>query len=151
MTYIRVDKLIIIGLDNGLSPGRHQAIILTSTGMVLIDPLGTNFSGILLGIQTFYFRKMHLKMSYAKKCPLCLCLNVFKPCSFHLSKRVCVIHCCFFSNDCTMLTTRVMSWYIFTMDIFMYVGKMEMTSINAVNSKCYQSLHPTRLHRCNNL
>ena len=45
----------IIGSDNGLSPGRRQAIICTIAGILLIRPLGTNFSEILIGIQTFLF------------------------------------------------------------------------------------------------
>ena len=53
MTHICVSKLTIIGSDNGLSPGRRQAIILTNAGILLIGPLGTNFSGILIKIQTF--------------------------------------------------------------------------------------------------
>ena len=66
MTHICVGKLTIIGLDNGLSPGRRQAIIWTNDGILLIGPLGTNFSEILIGIQTFLFNKMHLKISSAK-------------------------------------------------------------------------------------
>ena len=38
----------IIGSDNGLSPGRHQAIIWTNDGILLIGTLGTNFSEILI-------------------------------------------------------------------------------------------------------
>ena len=37
--YICVRKLTIIGQDNGLSPGRRQAIIWTNAGMFLIGPL----------------------------------------------------------------------------------------------------------------
>ena len=65
VTDICVSKLTIIGSDNGLSPGRRQAIIWINAGILLIGPLGTNFSEILVGIQTFSFRKMHLKMSSA--------------------------------------------------------------------------------------
>ena len=36
--------------DNGLSPGRRQAIILTHVLILLIGPLGTNFSEILIEI-----------------------------------------------------------------------------------------------------
>ena len=50
-------KQTIIGLDNGLFPGRHQAIIWTNAGMMLIGPIGTNFSGILTGIQTFFIKE----------------------------------------------------------------------------------------------
>ena len=62
--------------DNGLSPGRRQAIIWTNAGILLIRTLGTNFSEIVSGINTFSFKKMCFKMSSAK-CPFCLCLNVF--------------------------------------------------------------------------
>ena len=43
VTHICVSKLNIVGSDNGLSPGRRQAIIWTNTGILLIWPLGTNF------------------------------------------------------------------------------------------------------------
>ena len=60
--HICVGNLTIIGSDNGLSPARLQAIIWTSAGIFLIEPLGTDFSEILIGIQTFSFKKMRLKM-----------------------------------------------------------------------------------------
>ena len=65
VTHICVGKLTNIGSDNGLSPGRRQAIIQSNAVISLIGPLGTNFSDILIGIQTFPFKKMHLKMSSA--------------------------------------------------------------------------------------
>ena len=46
--------------------GRHQAIIRTNAGVFLIGTLRTNFSEILIEIQTFSFKKMHLKMSSGK-------------------------------------------------------------------------------------
>ena len=55
VTHICVSKLTITGLDNGLSLGRHQAIIWTNAGILLIGPLGINFSEILIEIQTFWF------------------------------------------------------------------------------------------------
>ena len=66
VTHICVSKLTIIGSDNGLSPGRRQAIIWTNAGILLIRTLGTNFSEILGEINSFSFSKMHLKMSSAK-------------------------------------------------------------------------------------
>ena len=60
--HILVGKLTIFGSDNGLSPERRQAIIWTSAGILLIGPLGTNFTEIFIEIQTFSFKKMHLKM-----------------------------------------------------------------------------------------
>ena len=76
MTHTCVGKLTIIGSDNGLAPGRRQTIIWTNDEILLIGPLGTNFSEILIGIQTFLFKKMHMKMSSAKWRPFCLGLNV---------------------------------------------------------------------------
>ena len=66
VTHICVGNLTIIGSDNGLSPGPCQAITGTNVGILLIGPLGTYSSEILIGIQTFSFKKMHLKMSSAK-------------------------------------------------------------------------------------
>ena len=48
VTHICVSKLTIIGSDNGLAPGRRQTIIWTTDGILLIGPLGTNFSEILI-------------------------------------------------------------------------------------------------------
>ena len=72
MTHICVDKLTIIGSDNGLSPGRHQAITWANVGILLIGPLGTNLSKILIEILTFSFKKMRLKVLSAKWRPYCL-------------------------------------------------------------------------------
>ena len=73
---IYASVLTIIASDNGLSPGWHQAIIWTSAGILLIGPLGTNFSEIWIEIITFSFKKMRLKVSSAKWQPFCLGLNV---------------------------------------------------------------------------
>ena len=72
-THICVSKMITIGLDNGLSPGRRQAIIFS------IRPLGIHFSEILIEINAFPFKKMHLNMPSANWRPCCLGLNVFNP------------------------------------------------------------------------
>ena len=78
MTHICVGKLNTIGSDNGLSPGRRQAIIWTNAGILSTRPLATNFNDIVIGIQTFSFKKMYLKMSSVKWCPFCLGLNVLR-------------------------------------------------------------------------
>ena len=75
VAHICVSKLIIIGSDTGLSPGLRQAIIWTNAGILSIGPLGTNFSQIVLDIQTFSFKEMHLRMSSGKWRQFCLCLN----------------------------------------------------------------------------
>ena len=47
MTHICVSNQTTIGSDDGLSSGRHQAIIWTNDGIVLIGTLGTKFTEIL--------------------------------------------------------------------------------------------------------
>ena len=76
VTHICVGNQAIIGSDNGLSPGRCQAIIWTDTGILLIGPLRTNFSEIWIGIQTFSLKKIHLKIASAKWRLFCLGSNV---------------------------------------------------------------------------
>ena len=76
MTHICVSKLTIIGSDNGLSHGRLQAIIWTNAGLLLIGPLGTNLSEILIEILKFSFKNMRLKVSSAKRRPFGPDLNV---------------------------------------------------------------------------
>ena len=74
--HICVSNLTIIGSNNGLSPGRCQVIIWTNDRMLLTEPLGTNFSEILIEILKVLFKKMRLKGSSAKWQPFCLGLNV---------------------------------------------------------------------------
>ena len=73
-----VSTLTISGSDNGLLPGRRQAIISPNDGILLIGPLGTNVSEILSEIHTFSLKKIHLKMSSAKWRLFCFSLNVLK-------------------------------------------------------------------------
>ena len=56
--------------------GRRQAITWNNAGLLLIEPLETNFSKISIGIQTVSFKKIHLDMLSAKWRPFCLGLNV---------------------------------------------------------------------------
>ena len=63
VTHICVSILTIIGWDNGLSPGRRQAIIWTNVGILLIGPLGKKINEISIEINTFSLKKIHLKMS----------------------------------------------------------------------------------------
>ena len=78
VTHICVGNKTIIDSDNGLSPGRRHATIWTNAGLSLIRPLGTNFREILIGNQTFSFKKMHLKIPSSKWLPFCLGVNVQK-------------------------------------------------------------------------
>ena len=74
--HICISKITIIGSDNGLSPGRRQAIIWTNVGILLIGPLGTNVSEILIAIYAFSLKKVHWKMSSGKWRPFCFGRNV---------------------------------------------------------------------------
>ena len=77
VTHICVGNLPIIASDNhGLSQGWGQTIIWTNAGMLLIGPLGTIFSEILIKFHTFSFNKMHLKILSVKRWPFCLGLNM---------------------------------------------------------------------------
>ena len=53
MTHICVSKPTTIGSDNGLSPGRRQAIIWSNAGILLIGTEGRNLSEILIEIHIF--------------------------------------------------------------------------------------------------
>ena len=68
MTHICVSKLSILASDNGLSPGRRQAIIWTNAEMMLIGPLETN-----IFIQENAFENVVWKMA-----AICLGLNVLR-------------------------------------------------------------------------
>ena len=101
VTHICVSKLTIIGSDNGLLPDRRQAIIWTNAGLSLIGPLWTNFSEILIEILTFSFKKMHLKVSSAKRRPFCLGLNVLTQWSLltHICQKA------YYSCNCVIITS----------------------------------------------
>ena len=76
VTHKCVSKLTIIGSNDGLSPGRHQAIIWTNAGISLIGHSGTNLSEIFIKIQITHSCKcIYLKMPSAKW-PFCLSLSV---------------------------------------------------------------------------
>ena len=83
LTYWGRVMYIFVGSDDVLLPGRHQAIIWTNAGILLIGPLETKISEILIAIQTFSFKRMHLKMSSTKWPPFCLGLNVLRETAFN--------------------------------------------------------------------
>ena len=109
MTYICVVYLTIIGSDNGLSPSRRQAIIWTNAGILLIRPLGPNFSDILIKIDTFSLKKMHLKMSSAKRRPFCLGLIVFE-------QNMSFCSCYFIFMALEKLALMLKCWHDFSCD-----------------------------------
>ena len=62
---------VSIGLDNGLSPDRRQAIIYSNAGILLIWPLGTKVSEIRIKIQSLPFTNVQLKILPEKWRALC--------------------------------------------------------------------------------
>ena len=57
VTHIWVGDLTVIDSDNGLSPGRRQAITWSNAGILLIRPLATHFSEMLIEIHTFFVQE----------------------------------------------------------------------------------------------
>ena len=92
VTHIRISEQTIIGSDNGLSPQRRQAIIWTNVGTLLIGPLGTDFSEILIEINISSFRIMRLKIQFAKRHLFCFSLNVLNH-SVQLPRQIKLITC----------------------------------------------------------
>ena len=79
VAHICISKLTIIGSDNGLSPGRRQAIIWTNAGILLIRHSGTNVSEILSKIHIFIQENelknviyKYDKMVAILSCPQCI-------------------------------------------------------------------------------
>ena len=83
MMHICVSKLNIIGSDNDLSPGQCQAIIWTNAEILLIWPLQTNFSEILIKIHIFSFKKMQFKSLFVKWLPFWLGLSALRQWTEH--------------------------------------------------------------------
>ena len=71
VTHTCVSKLTILGSDNGLSPGRRQAIIWTTAGILLAEHLGQTSMNIQSKFIHFNSRK-----SIGKWWPFCLGLNM---------------------------------------------------------------------------
>ena len=94
----------------------RQAFIWTSDGTLLIGTLETNFSEISSEIQTFWFKKMHLKMS-EKWQPFCLSLNRLTHCDTIWRNRsgstlAQVMACCLtapshYLNQCWLIISKV--------------------------------------------
>ena len=60
-----VRDIINIGSGNGFLPVWHQAIIWINADLLSVWTSGINSSDILMEIRTFFFKKIHLKMSSA--------------------------------------------------------------------------------------
>ena len=72
---ICLSKLTNIASDNGLSPGRRQAIIRINAGIFLILTLGTKFSVIFSETHIFSFKKMSIVSERAAILPRPRCVK----------------------------------------------------------------------------
>ena len=131
MTHIYVSKLTTIGSDNGLSPGRRQAIIWTNDGILLIRNFRTHFSEIVSEIHTFSFKKMHFKMSSGKWRSSCLGLNASKHFG-HAFHRDC--YCVCQNVFSPQSTPRIPPHYN---DVIMGAIASQITSLTTVYSIVY--------------
>ena len=119
VTHICVSKVTNIGSNNGLLPGRHQAIIWINAIILLIGCLGTNFSEHLIEIYTSSFKKIHLKMLSAKWRPFCLSLNLLSLSCMHNNLQHWVIIGS--SNDMKLVKCQAITWT--NVDILSWKGK----------------------------
>ena len=75
VTHICVSKLTIVGSDNGLSPGRRQAIIRTNAGLLWIGTLGLQWNlkqNSYIFIQENAFENVVWKMAAILSRPQCV-------------------------------------------------------------------------------
>ena len=145
MTHICISDLTSIGSDNGLSPGRHQAIIRTNAGILLIKPLGTNFIEFFVEILIFSFKKMRLKVSSAKKRPFCLGLNELT--NFPWKYSIFVFHFPWQSNICSMYPIIISK--IFSHRLWLVCGCAARQSEARFEHLCYISWIFTWIFNCN--
>ena len=141
--YIRIYaslSWVIIGSDNGLSPVRRQAIIWTNAGILSIEPLGTNFSETIIGIQRFSFGKLHLNMSSAKWRPFCLGLNVLMDLLIVPFYNILFVYTW---NDFSWLIMCDYTVWIVFYDLFALSENDEIKMINQLSHQCI--CHPLSL------
>ena len=103
LTHICIGELTIIGSDDGLSPGWRQATIWTNAEILLIGPIGTNLSGMLIKISSLSMKKICLKMSIPSRPQ---CVNVH--CG---SMSLCNVHSLSTKNNKILLWLSVVTWY----------------------------------------
>ena len=131
MTHICVNKLTIIGSNNGLSPGRRQSIIWTNAGILLIGPLGTNFnetSRIIYFIQENGFQNVVRKLTEIVSRPHCvntICMN------YWVVKLL-----------CQSITPKLICdwmWVWKTENLLISEGMVTHFNVLAITEKCIQS------------
>ena len=101
--HICIGKLTIIGLDNGFNAWTVPNHYLNQFWNIVIWIFRNNFfSEILIGIQRFSFKEMHLKMLSAKWCPFCLGPNVLS------QPGLLVVTLCFYTGG--PLNVKILSY-----------------------------------------
>ena len=100
VTHKGINKLIITGSDNDLCFAWCQAIIWGNAGILLILPLGTNFSELLIGIYKFCIQENAFKNVVLKMAAICLGLNVL------------TLLCDVVNWHSSKMTTPVLGWLI---------------------------------------
>ena len=83
-----------------------NANAITNAGLLLIGPLGTNFSETFIKIQKFSFTKMHLKRSSAKWQPFC-------PGGYELNDPNLVIIVLINTQQCQTISGHSAEWFLF--------------------------------------
>ena len=78
MTHICARELTIIGSDNGLSPGRRQAIIWTNARILLIGPVGNKLQWNLKRNLYIFIQEAVFQISSKNWRPFCLGIDVIK-------------------------------------------------------------------------
>ena len=122
----------IFGSDNGLSPGRRQAITWPNAGILLIGPLGTNFSEIFIEIKTFSLTNLYLKVSSAKVAAILSRPRCVKPKTNHdwymyLGRYIC---------SC--------SWPYFTCLGYIFLRLCHMVGVRQIKSRVTMPIMPIR-------
>ena len=88
VTHMCVGNLTNIGSDNGLLPGRPQAIIWTNAAILFIGPLGTKLQWNFNSNSYIFIQENPFKMSHGKWLPFCLGLSVLSfTCWIYLRKH----------------------------------------------------------------
>ena len=142
VTHICVGTNTNIGPANGLSPGRRQGIIWSNAGILLTQPLGTNFSEILIGIQTFSFKKMHLKMASAKWRLFCPGLNVLTHCGLLPTFRYIEL-----GLHCLMMSLKIIFFkYFFYIIVFHWIYLYTYTKWRARNNIRRRTRNTYKVH-----
>ena len=111
VTHICIGELTIIGSDNGLSPGWRQSIIWTNAGIFLIWPMGTNFSEILIEINTFFIQENAFENVVWKMAAICLGLNVLISQLNHRGRHESTLRFSLSSSTRDRASTESDGWY----------------------------------------